>query len=77
MKNIKTIWKEIPHRIEMSGAFVVTNNIKAVNAHGHKSHFWATNYIQYSKEKKMHLTFDAADRMIWDLTHYIEIPNGN
>ena len=49
---------------------VVTNNIKAKNAHGEMSHVWLTSFVTESKEGDEIVTFDAADREILGLTHY-------
>jgi len=48
---------------------IVTNNIKAVDAHGEMSHVWLTSFVTRS-EKSGYVTFDAADSKIMNLTHW-------
>ena len=50
---------------------VVTNNIDAVNAHGEMSHVWMTSHaFKGSNKNDGIITFDAADRQIYNLTHW-------
>ena len=49
---------------------IVTNNIKAVDAHGEMSHVWLTAFFARS-ERFGFITFDAADDCkIINLTHW-------
>lgn len=73
MKDWKKITKELPRRV------LVTNNINARDAQGGMSHVWLGSIIK-SSEPKIYgkfVTFDEADRKIFDITHYCEIPMPN
>ena len=48
---------------------IVTNNIKALNAHGEMSHVWLTNFWTRSTGAGI-VTFDAKDHRIAFLTHW-------
>lgn len=69
-KNWKRITKELGRRV------LVTNNLKARDAKGAMSHVWIGDIIKSAEPEKYgkFVTFDEADRKIYDLTHYCEIP---
>jgi hypothetical protein len=70
MTNWKPIEEEIRHKV------LVTNNIDGRNSMGNMSHIWVAILVQYDTgpDKAGWITFDEADRKIWGLTHYAEIP---
>lgn len=67
-------WKRITKEIDRH--VLVTNNIKARDAHGGMSHVWIGFVIKSSEPKKYgkFTTFDGHDMQVCDLTHYCEIP---
>jgi hypothetical protein len=68
-------WRPIT-AADVGKTMLVTNNIKARNAHGEMSHRWIT-WIQKAdkpKETGKYVGFDCADRLIHDLTHCAPIP---
>ena len=70
MAEWKKITKELDRRV------LVTNNIKARDAHGQMSHVWIGFIIKSSEPKKYgkFITFTDSDQRVLDLTHYCEIP---
>lgn len=67
-------WKKITK--ELKQRVLVTNNINARDAHGGMSHVWIGNIIK-SHEPDVYgkfVTFDEADCLIHNITHYREIP---
>lgn len=66
----KKITKELPNRV------LVTNNIKARDADGGMSHVWITFVVESDDPERFgkFTGFDEANRRLFDLTHYHEIP---
>jgi len=52
---------------------IVTNNIKAVDAHGEMSHVWLTSFVVRSEEigsNSDFVIFDDANCKVFGLTHW-------
>lgn len=67
-------WKKITK--ELNRRVLVTNNLKARDAHGGMSHVWI-GFIIKSSQPKMSgkfMTYDEGNRSICDISHYCEIP---
>lgn len=68
-----TAWKKI--KGEIKGKVLVTNNLKARNAHGEMSHVWVVSMVHETTEPEgPFMAFTEGDRRLWGLTHYAEIP---
>lgn len=68
-------WKRIRGK-KSRGIYLVTNNLKARDAFGRKSHVWLTDFIQRSSTPEQDGTFiifTDFDQKVCNLTHYIEI----
>lgn len=67
-------WKKITK--ELHRRVLVTNNIKARDAHGQMSHVWIGFIIKSDQPQKYgkFITFTDGDQRVLDLTHYHEIP---
>lgn len=53
---------------------LVTNNIKARDAHGQMSHVWIGFPIYSAREW---IIFDDADRKVYGLSHWMPLPEGD
>jgi hypothetical protein len=69
-----TAWKKITG--EMKRKVLVTNNLKARDAHGQMSHIWCVGMVHKTDQPGFEpfMAFDNSDRRLWGLTHYAEIP---
>lgn len=68
-------WKRITRQMS-DGLYLVTNNLKATDAQGRKSHVWLTSFIQKSDDPDTYgrfICFDENDRIKWNLSHFIEV----
>jgi hypothetical protein len=69
-------WKPISG--EMKRKVLVTNNLEGRDAFGQMSHVWRVIMVhEHEGPEGPFMAFDDADRRIWGLTHYAEIPAVN
>jgi len=71
-----TGWQPLDVEHLPKGRVLLTNNLKAVDAHGRKSHVWYGFAIKASHpdDDGLVITYDDADRKIHFLTHYAVAP---
>jgi len=65
-------WK--PIKGEIKRKVLVTNNIKARDAHGNRSHVWIVSMVHEKDNDAGFTAFIDNYTRLWDLTHYAEIP---
>lgn len=69
----KTAWK--PITVEIKRKVLVTNNIKARDAHGQMSHVWVVSLVQKDSDRRYgFISFDDRHCRVLNLTHYAELP---
>ena len=74
------IWNDIKETPPPEGRkCIVTNNLRATDAHGQMSHIWILRPIFSTElESKGHwVGFDDADRKILDISHWMALPTAS